>query len=229
MLRSILELSNIEILYPGRISIKASFREIHQEVFMICNNCGQELPDGLTFCPKCGTKLTSDSITKPTSDQKHETKHQGKPNPLSMLDNEEKSKEFIKSKIGFIAFTIEIIAICIIYLSVSNHLKSNSLLNFESTRRILTVFIINDDDETEENDVSDITQISNALQNGGGVHINIGNMDSDFKETISSYAAYDADGRYYVLGAVLNYIASKGWELVQGPSTGLSSIYYFIK
>ena len=198
---------------------------------MTCNNCGQELPDGLTFCPKCGTKLTTDTITTVTSNQNHDdTQHQEKTNPPAIPDIEEKLNGFIKAKIGFIAFTIEIIAICIIYLSVSNHLKSNSLLNFESTRRILTVFIINDDDdETEENDVSDITQISNALQNGGGVHINIGNMDSDFKETISSYAAYDADGRYYVLGAVLNYIASKGWELVQGPSTGLSSIYYFIK
>ncbi len=195
---------------------------------MICNNCGQELPDGLTFCPKCGTKLTSDSITKPTSDQKHETKHQGKPNPLSMLDNEEKSKEFIKSKIGFIAFTIEIIAICIIYLSVSNHLKSNPLFNFDSTRKILTVSIINDDNK-EVDEISDITQIINALQNGGAMYLNIENMDSDFKEIISSYGACNADGMYYVQGALLNYIASKGWELVQGPSTGLSSTYYFIR
>ncbi|MDC7236794.1 MAG: hypothetical protein PQJ45_03345 [Sphaerochaetaceae bacterium] len=34
---------------------------------------------------------------------------------------------------------------------------------------------------------------------------------------------------FYILGGILNYISSKGWALVQAPTSGLNSSYYFTK
>ena len=73
------------------------------------------------------------------------------------------------------------------------------------------------------------TQIDNALKNGGMIVLNTQNLNSGFETLISLYGAADASGSYYTYGAVLNYIASWGWELVQAPTSGLSDYYYFVK
>ena len=78
----------------------------------------------------------------------------------------------------------------------------------------------------KENEVSDITQINNALNIGGGIVLNVDvarKLDSNFD---SKYAAFDKDNRFLTLPALLNFVGGQGWYFVQmqlGPQ------YIFVK
>lgn len=78
---------------------------------------------------------------------------------------------------------------------------------------------------------SDKTQVQNALKYGG--QIRIGSSNDDFELSIGdayhAYGASNSKGYYYTNGAVLNYIASKGWTFVQAESSLGSTTYYFTK
>ena len=106
--------------------------------------------------------------------------------------------------------------------------STNSTGVIDSSHRVLIVSLENG---LSDSDRSDKTQVKNALEDGGRVRIRPNNDDitysvgNDYKD----YGARDSDGTYWTTGALMNYIASRGWTLVQAPSTGLSSDYYFIK
>lgn len=91
--------------------------------------------------------------------------------------------------------------------------------------RVLAVEISN---SFYEDDLSDSTQIRNALKSGGMMRLNMDELSTEFTKNIERYAAQTEGGNYWVLGAILNYVASEGWELVSTPTSGLSNIYYFV-
>ena len=106
--------------------------------------------------------------------------------------------------------------------------STNSTGVIDSTHRVLIVSLENGLSDSYR---SDKTQMKNALEDGGMVRIRPTNEDIIYSVGIDylDYGASDSDGNYWTIGALLNYIASRGWTLVQTPSTGLSSDYYFIK
>ena len=119
-----------------------------------------------------------------------------------------------------------ILTIIVFYLAFSQFRKNNTTEIFNSTNRVLLVEI---DSDLERDDLSDYTQIQNALKDGGTMRLNPNNLDKTLDSKIDYYAATDSNGQFWVLGALLNYIASEGWELVQAPTTGLATNYYFIR
>jgi hypothetical protein len=55
-------------------------------------------------------------------------------------------------------------------------------------------------------------------------------LDRITEYKFQNYGALDSSNRFYPLGAILNYIASKGWMLVQNSSPVLQGdYYYFVK
>lgn len=129
---------------------------------------------------------------------------------------------------GFVIFLLIVLVCGIGYLCVSDYREKNASSMIESTNKIL---ILNISDSAT--DVSDSTQVKNALNSGGQIII----QDTDsktFEEAFSSiswksYGANNSKGYMFTRGALLNYIASRGWKLIQAPSTGLSAVYYFTK
>ncbi|MFA5546430.1 MAG: hypothetical protein WDA14_12345 [Sphaerochaetaceae bacterium] len=148
---------------------------------------------------------------------------------IDQSDLDELKNEIRKSKANFggVIILLILILIGLTYLSINVYRETNSSEVIDSSGRVLLVGIGSDD-----SDLSDETQVKNALSNGGMVQLS---MSKDtLKDVLSSdvygyYGASDSEGYYYTLGALLNYIASRGWTLIQAPSTGLSDEYYFIK
>lgn len=75
-------------------------------------------------------------------------------------------------------------------------------------------------------DLSDSTQINNALSKGGQIRISNSNdwLDENFPTAYKSYGAGDEEGYFWTRGGYLNYIASRGWMLTEVIGT----TYYFI-
>lgn len=75
-------------------------------------------------------------------------------------------------------------------------------------------------------DLSDSTQIDNALSDGGQIRISNSNdwLDENFPSAYKSYGAGDEDGYFWTRGGYLNYIASRGWILTEVVGT----TYYFV-
>ena len=97
----------------------------------------------------------------------------------------------------------------------------------DTKKKILIVYFTDD----MEDDVSDSTQIKNALASGGMIVVykKLEGFEAAFGDAYKAYGACDAEGSSYTFGSVLNYIASEGWSLVQAPSTEFNSYYYFQK
>ena len=126
-----------------------------------------------------------------------------------------------------IALVVLLIVLCG-YLCYGVFGSTNSTGVIDSTHRVLIVSLENG---LSYSDRSDKTQVKNALEDGGMVRIRPTNDDITYSVgyDYKYYGAGDAKGSIWTIGALLNYIASRGWTLVQAPSTGLSSDYYFIK
>ena len=75
-------------------------------------------------------------------------------------------------------------------------------------------------------DLSDSTQINNALSKGGQIRISNSNdwLDENFPSAYKSYGAGDEEGYFWTRGGYLNYVASRGWILTEVIGT----TYYFI-
>ena len=75
-------------------------------------------------------------------------------------------------------------------------------------------------------DLSDSTQINNALSKEGQIRISNSNdwLDENFPSAYKSYGAGDEEGYFWTRGGYLNYIASRGWILTEVIGT----TYYFI-
>ncbi len=127
-----------------------------------------------------------------------------------------------------IIFLLILIFICNGYICLNIIRQTNSNKGIDSTHRVLLVSM---EDDISSSKASDQVQVKNALNNGGMIRIKDSNdgYKSAFGNEFGKYGALDSSGSYYTTGAVLNYIASRGWTLIQAPSSGLSSTYYFIK
>lgn len=128
----------------------------------------------------------------------------------------------------FITFLLIIIAVGIGYLCYSDYQERHPSQTFDSSHKVL-VLILDDGSAS----YSDSTQFKNALADGGQIIINDSNAETmdeciGFKEW-RAYGASNKENYLYLNGALLNYIASRGWNLIQAPSTGISSAYYFIR
>ena len=128
--------------------------------------------------------------------------------------------------LGLIKFLLVVIAIGIGYLCFAQFQGTQS---FDSTPKILIIDVLRD--IVSEDSLSDSTQVSNALEDGGMIQIKIDNdwLEDTFGYGYAYYGASDSEGYHYTLGAVMNYVASQGWTFVQAPSSGLSTTYYFEK
>lgn len=51
------KIPNMSMAYPGKIYL------IKEEVYMYCNNCGKEIPDGSEFCNFCGNKTGGKEVS----------------------------------------------------------------------------------------------------------------------------------------------------------------------
>ena len=80
-------------------------------------------------------------------------------------------------------------------------------------------------------ETSDRTQVRNALRNGG--LIKLGNSSESYASLLGDdyydYGARNSDNYFFISGAALNCIASRGWTLVQAPETGTIGFYYFVR
>ena len=86
--------------------------------------------------------------------------------------------------------------------------------------------LIVSEDISYSDDLSDSTQISNALSEGGMIRISNGTdwLDENFPSAYKSYGAGDEEGYFWTRGGYLNYIASKGLILTEVIGT----TYYFV-
>ena len=114
------------------------------------------------------------------------------------------------------------------YLCVSTYRETHASDSMDSTKRVLAVCIESDISDSNR---SDKTQVTNALNDGGMIRLKASNEGYEYSlgTAFKQYGASNASGSFWTLGAVLNYIASRGWTFVQGPSSGLSDYYFFIK
>ena len=86
--------------------------------------------------------------------------------------------------------------------------------------------LIVSEDMSYSDDLSDSTQISNALSDGGMIRISNSTdwLDENFPSAYKSYGAGDEEGYFWTRGGYLNYIASRGWILTEVIGT----TYYFV-
>jgi len=124
-----------------------------------------------------------------------------------------------KIKLGILTVILIIIALEIGYLCFVQFQSKILIVDIESVEA----------EDLDEADYSDSIQIQNALDNGGMIVINLESnwLKNNFDSNYNAYGANDSNGYMYILGGVINYTASKGWKLIQGPTSGLSNIYYF--
>ena len=120
-----------------------------------------------------------------------------------------------------------IICTVLVIVIIAMLLLQTNVIKLGSGKALLIVHMTNEDAEEK----SDKTQVENALKNGGTIFVPLSSdgLEKAFGKSYVSYGATNSKGYVYLEGAAMNYIISKGWSLIQAPSTGLSSIYYFEK
>ncbi|WP_291637676.1 hypothetical protein [Clostridium sp.] len=128
-------------------------------------------------------------------------------------------------KLGFLKVLLLIVAIGIGYLCFIQF--QTKVLMLQS--KVLIVKI--ETEESDEQKYSDSVQIQSAFDKGGMIILN---LDGDWLDTVldpyySEYGAMNSKGYFFLIGGVINFIAGQGWHLIQGPTSGLSNIYYFEK
>lgn len=212
---------------------------------MKCPKCATELPSDATFCPICGTPVTNSTAPAPQPAAQQLTSVQSPamqpvsapqtpiPQPVymapSVTPNNDKVISLQKAILRWnrlLAFLLLIAAVGVGYLAYVQFRQSHSSDTMDSTNRVLVIEI---DEDLKSDEISDETQVKNALKNGGMIRLKSSDLSKTLKLNLDKYAAANEDGTYWVFGALLNYIASEGWELVQAPSSGLSQSYYFRK
>lgn len=114
------------------------------------------------------------------------------------------------------------------YLCYGVYRSTNSTGVIDSTHQVLIVTL---EDDLPDSKRSDKTQVKNALEDGGMVRIRSTNDGITYSvgNDYIYYGASDSDGTSWTTGALMNYIASRGWTFVQVRTSGLTSNYYFIK
>ena len=122
-----------------------------------------------------------------------------------------------------IVFLLLLIVIGIGYLCYSSY-KDNKIQPYTPPYSVLVLY-----SDSEDLAYSDSTQVDSALSYGGEIHIDILNTDvvnkSFGSDSWQRFGALANDDSFHVRGAVLNYIASYNWKLVQVTSNE----YYFVR
>lgn len=206
--------------------------------FMItCSKCGAMIEGNPMTCPECGAQIVQDagqtigSYDSPQNGEgsligaKSYEDNGGSTGTQNPGSNSGEKTIIVQHKDILVRILLLILVVCAGYLVFSKFREKNSSENIDSSNRVLVVYM-NSDSSTNQ---SDMTQIKNAFNNGGMIKLDPNNISTDLKWQMESYGAADADGMYWVTGAVLNYVASRGWTLVQAPTTGLVNCYYFTK
>ena len=182
---------------------------------MFCNKCGNEIIDGDLFCQKCGESVGADNSA---CESQTYINYNEQSDSITRNLNYQVYKGNSRGWNTMMLVSLLVIVFLMILLLIS--LRKNNI------SQVLVVEINGEESES----YSDEIQIRRALKNGGMIILNNVNMDDDeFKMKIQDYGADDSKGNYWVLGAILNYIANEGWELVHAPSSGLSNTYYFVR
>ena len=192
-----------------------------------CSKCGTTIMDDFGICPNCGSQILQSELNIGDSYENlnnAENFVMGAEADYYNKKNREKSN-VVNHKDTVTRVLLFILVIFVGYLVFSRLREKNVFEFMESSNRVLVVYMNSDD----SSDSSDMLQIKNAFSNGGMIKIDPGNINSELKSQIEAYGAYNADSMYWVTGAILNYIASRGWKLVQAPTTGLVNCYYFVK
>ena len=124
-----------------------------------------------------------------------------------------------------VVLLLVLILICNLYLCYTTFAQSGS---FSSSHRVLLVSL---EDDISASNASDSVQVNNGLHNGGTIRIKDSNdgYAKAFGKAYMAYGAENSSGSLWTKGAVLNYISSHGWKLIQAPSTGFSDTYYFTR
>ena len=212
---------------------------------MICPKCSNEIPNNVTVCSVCGTAVNNTSsaseqqsfsfqnsapqyATQQAPQLTPQFTNVNAPAPTSQKIETllQQQKKILRTS-RCLALFLLIAAIGIGYLAYVQYRQTHSSDSLDSSNRVLVLELNND---LTASNVSDERQIANALKNGGLIRLKADEVaDSSLQPKIEKYSAMDSSGMYWVLGALLNYISSEGWELIQSPTTGLSQLYYFRK
>lgn len=147
------------------------------------------------------------------------------------LDELTKSrKELVRTRKALSTLVTFLVILCLIVGAAIFLEHFNGMGLVKSNHRVLVLTVLNDSKD-KDSDFSDSVQIKNALNNGGLIRVDLSedNLFQSFdRRTIQTYAALDENGSYWPLGALLNYIASNGWTLVEAPDNVILT-YYFVK
>lgn len=128
---------------------------------------------------------------------------------------------------GFVKFMLVLIAALLCALVVFEVNDRYGMV--EEADPVHGALVVSISDDVDDEDLSDRTQIRNAIEDGGMMIITLDGewLDDNFIYGYGAYGATNSEGYYYTLGTVLNFIASEGWQLVQGPTSGLADRYLF--
>lgn len=145
------------------------------------------------------------------------------------IEKPNRSSESVSVKAqGIIVFLLVVLVLGIGYLCVSDFRSKNSSDTLTSTNRVLTLSI-----HANNENFSDSTQVKNALNNGGMIilkSLDYTSINEAFRSLPwTSFGANNKEGYVFLEGALLNYIASQGWTLIQAPATGLGTMYFFTR
>ncbi len=212
----------------------------------ICPECGCHLNEYGAPIENAETEETVSGVTlEETPNEKHLEKKRVSDDRLTSRkkeienndrpekDKDQKEHKKANARYAVIISLLVVIAIATGFLGFEYYRQSHSTSLFDSSRRVLIVRTVWNS-EDYYGDYSDWTMISNALDDGGMIVLNrdelVQNNDGTFsvptimlRERMSVWGASDVYGSYYVDGALLNYIASEGWELVSTEG----QYYYF--
>ena len=189
-----------------------------------CSNCGAMIEGNPLTCPVCGAQIVQDSTQVIDS---YNVNPNSNENLIGSKVAESGSKEktiIVQHKDILVRILLIILVGCVGYLVFSRFREKNSSDSIDSSNRVLIVYMDN-----STSDQSDMTQIKNAFNNGGMIKINPNDISTELKWEMESYGATNSDGMYWITGAFLNYVASRGWNLIQAPTTGLANCFYFTK
>lgn len=200
---------------------------------MICPKCQSTIPNDADFCQVCGTRIqrqatpvqqTPTSASKPVYVQQIPVQPDAKSTRSSNVEELLYKQKRILKGIQAIEILMVLTVACLGYMVFVQYRQTHSSDDIDSSNRVLVVEI---NEDLSKSELSDSKQINEALKNGGMIRLKASDLESGLKDKMNRYAAPNSSSQYWVLGALLNYLASEGWELTQAPTTGLSQMYYF--
>ncbi len=125
------------------------------------------------------------------------------------IDSNKKRKPITIIFCFLLLLVIESAVICILLFIE----KPNNDVTLDRQKSMILIVDATNDDESE---LSDSTQIANAVQSGGMIKISPESewISSHFPPEYIKYGAMNSNGIMWTEGAYLNYIASMGWQLI---------------